>query len=79
MTGKELIVYILQNDLEDEVIFQNNRFIGFASEEELASKFSVGVETIKWWYSLGWIKGVKIGKSIFFPAGITDPRLQERE
>ena len=50
MTGKELIVYILQNDLEDEVIFQNNRFIGFASEEELASKFSVGVETIKWWY-----------------------------
>ena len=38
MTGKDLIVYILQNDLEDEVIFQNNRFIGFASEEELASK-----------------------------------------
>ena len=56
MTGKELIVYILQNDLEDEVIFQNNRFIGFASEEELASKFSVSVETIKWWYSLGWLK-----------------------
>lgn len=74
MTGKDLIVYILQNNLEDELIFQNNRFIGFASEEELASKFSVGVATIKWWHSIGWLKGIKIGKSIFFPAGIEDPR-----
>jgi hypothetical protein len=74
MTGRELILYILENNLENEEVLQNGIFVGFMSEEEAAIKFEVGVETIKAWYALGMIDGVKIGDSIFFLKHISDPR-----
>ena len=36
MTGKELILYILQNNLENEQVFRNGIFIGFMDETETA-------------------------------------------
>ena len=49
MTGKELILYILQNNLENTVVMQDGMFIGFMTEEEAAVKFNVGVATIRGW------------------------------
>jgi len=74
MTGKDLIIYILQHNLEDEVIFENGGFKGFMTEKELASKFGVGRETVKLWYEFGWIEGIQIGESIFFTLDTPDPR-----
>lgn len=76
MTGKDLIIYILQNDLENEVVIKNGVFIGFMTKEEAAVKFDVGVETIKAWYMAGWLKGTKFGDSIYFLRNVTDPRLE---
>jgi predicted transcriptional regulator len=49
MTCKELISYILTNDLENEPVFKDGKFIGFITAGEAAEKFNVGVATICVW------------------------------
>ena len=74
MTGKDLILYILENDLENEVVLKDDTFIGFMRAEEAAVKFGVGINTIKAWFSLGKLKGIRIGDSIFLLKNVPDPR-----
>ena len=66
MTGKDLIIYILQNNLENEEVIKNGIFVWFMTEEEAAIEFNVGVATIRAWYEVGLLPGEKIGNSIFF-------------
>lgn len=77
MTGKELIIYILENNLENELVFDDSRvgkeLLGFMSIMEAAIKFGVGVSTIQVWYELGYIKGFKINEMIFIPQNIKNP------
>lgn len=75
MTGKELILYILQNNLEDTVVLNGGVFIGFMTEEEAAAKFDVGVATIRAWYYCNWLKGTQIGDSLYFLKDVADPRI----
>lgn len=74
MTGRDLIIYILDHHLEDKELFQDDRFIGFISDKEFAAKYDVGVETVKVWYDFGLLKGVKVGESLYFPKDAVDPR-----
>lgn len=74
MTGKELILYILQNNLEDTVVLKDGIFIGFMTEEEAAAKFDVGVATIRAWYQCKMIKGTQIGDYLYFLKDVADPR-----
>lgn len=46
MTGRELILYILKNNLEDEPVFKDGTFIGFIPVNEAAAKMGVGSATI---------------------------------
>lgn len=73
MTGRELIIYILQNNLEDKDVFENNIFVGFMNEEEAAVKFKVGLATIKTWYELGLLKGIKIRNATIFEKTTENP------
>lgn len=77
MTGKELILYILQNDLENEEVISENGFLLFMDEKEAAAKFNVGIGTIETWYQLGMIKGFEFGDSIVFLSNTEDPRKDE--
>ena len=74
MTGKELILYILQNNLEDTVVLEDGFFVGFMTEGETAAKFGVGVATIRAWHYYGKINGLKIGDSLYFLKDVADPR-----
>ena len=65
MTGRELIIYILQHNLEDEEIFKDGIFIGFANEEEAAVKFNCGIATIRTGVMLGLIPGFMIGEKAY--------------
>lgn len=65
MKGRDLIIYILQNGLEDEEIFKEGKFLDFISVEEAAVKCNTGVETIKASVRLGMMPGIKIGNNIF--------------
>lgn len=77
MTGRELIFYIMQNNLEDEVVLKDGFFVGFMDENEAAVKLGVGVETIKAWYSLNWLDGFKVGEKLYFLKNMPDPRKGE--
>ena len=74
MTGKELILYILENNLENEDIVKDGVFIWLMREEEAAVKFNVGMATIKAWYACGAISVTKIGDHLYFLRNAKDPR-----
>ena len=67
MTGRELIIYILENSLDDEPIFENGKLLGFLNVHEAALKFNVGTATIELWYELGILNGLKIEDNIYIP------------
>lgn len=65
MTGRDLIVYILQNNLEDKPVFLDKGFLNLMTVREAAVEFNVGVSTIKTWFELGTIDGVMVGEDIY--------------
>lgn len=73
MTGREMIIYIMQNNLEDEIVLKDGFFTGFIDENEAAIKLGVGVETIKAWYALNWLSGIKISEKLYFRKDISNP------
>lgn len=75
MTGKELILYILQNNLENTIVLEDGFFVGFMTEKEAAAKFNVGVATIQAWYNCKMIRGMKIGDVLYFRKDVADPRI----
>lgn len=68
MTGRDLIIYILANDLENEPIIKDGTFLGFITAKQAAVKFSVGEATIKVWVGLDMLDGVTIGDELYIPA-----------
>lgn len=70
MTGRDLIIYILENNLEDAPMFEDGKILGFMNVDEAALKLNVGPATIKTWFELEAIPGVKIGGEIYFPVNI---------
>lgn len=67
MTGRELILYILSNNLEDEQIFKDGKFIGFLTPSEVAVQMDVGVPTVWAWVMQGRIEGVHVNRSLYIP------------
>ena len=67
MTGRDLILYILSNNLEDEPLYKDGKILGFMNEVEAAVKFNVSVTTIRIWHRLKILEGVKIGEALYFP------------
>lgn len=78
MTGKELILYILQHDLENEIVIKDGIFVWLMDEEEAAAKFNVGVSTIRAWYICRMLSGTKIGDRLYFLRNIGDPRKDDK-
>ena len=60
MTGRELVLYILANNLEDDTV-------SFMTMSEAAVKFHVGIETIRAWVSLGQLDSIQINSEIYIP------------
>lgn len=67
MTGRDLIIYILQNNLEDEQVFKDGRIMGFMSVEEASIKLNVGVHTVITWIVLDNIEHIRLGDHIYIP------------
>ena len=74
MTGRDLILFILENKLENELVVKDGIFIWLMDEEEAAAKFGVGVATIKTWYILDKLDGFKIKDRLYFLRTVKDPR-----
>ena len=78
MTGRDLIVYILQNHLEDKPIFIDECFMNMLTEVQAAAKFNVGVETIRVWFSFGALDGIKVGDTIFISPNTKSPMERQK-
>ena len=73
MTGRDLILYILQNGLEDQPVFENGKLIGFKTVSEVAEELSVGNATVITWCKLGMIPYVQIGANYMIPGNYESP------
>lgn len=63
MTGRELIVYILEHGLEDDELFGNGIIL---TDEQKATEIGTGIESVRTMYFLGKIPGFKVGNYVFF-------------
>ena len=69
MTGREFILYILTNQLEDEQMFdENGRILGFMTVQEVAAKFDVGISTVRFWISQGRLQNIYMNDRYYIPA-----------
>lgn len=73
MTGRDLIIYILVNKLEDELVFDNGKFIGFITEGEAAERMHVGIATIRTWINQGMLDCIVVGGLVYIPADFRSP------
>ena len=73
MTGKDLIIYILEHDLENEPVFKDGRFIGFITVGEAAAKMGVGLATIYIWIKQDEIDYIQIGDRFYVSADFKAP------
>ena len=77
MTGRDLIVYILENGLENEPVFKDGSFIGFISARRAAVMLDTGVETIHAMIKLGQLDSVWVNGGTFIPADLRSPSDKE--
>lgn len=68
MLGRELILYILMNGLENEPVFKDGTFVGFLSAEQVAEQMDVGVATVYTWIYQKRLPGIVIGNIAYIPA-----------
>lgn len=68
MTYRELILYILENNLENEEVFKDGKPVGFLTIEETAVKFEVGIATVKVWIERKMLPSIELGKVTYIPA-----------
>jgi len=73
MTGRDLIIYILENNLEDEPMFKDGRVLGFITIGEAAEKMNVGLATVLALINRGRLKYVVIGNAIYIPSNFESP------
>ena len=73
MTGRDLILYILANNLEDKPVFENGKFIGFVTVGDVAAKTNVGLATVHTWIHQGRLDSVAVLEGVYIPANFTSP------
>lgn len=73
MTGKDLIIYILQNNLENASAIEIINKV-LLTEDQIAAKFGVGIETIRAWQSLKVIDGICLRGKMYYYNDTLDPR-----
>ena len=73
LTGRELIIFIMQNKLEDTVMLE------LMTDVEIAAKFDVGVSTVRIWHKYGYITGgLTISDKLYFLKDTKDPRKESK-
>lgn len=64
MTGRELIIYILEHGLENESL-EDILPNAFLTEEQAAKELEVGIATVRTLYKLKKLPGLEIGDNVY--------------
>lgn len=67
VTGRELILYILENHLEDKPVFEDGRFVGYISFGEAATSMDVGIATIGALIRINDIEHIQVNGETYLP------------
>lgn len=73
MTGRDLIIYILENNLEDTELFIRDFMPLFITAETAAVRWNCGAATVKAMIDMGKVKGAKVGDKYFVLALESNP------
>ena len=74
MTGRELVIYILENGLEtEEVIDEKGNPAGMMSPEEAAETFEVPIATVMAWLGTGKLQSFYISGTHYIPKNAQNP------
>lgn len=75
MTGREFMIYILENHLEDTIIVPDEKFlVNFMSKGEAAEMFGVGLATLHAWIEFGLVPTVTIKGIVYIPRDVKNPK-----
>ena len=77
MTGRDLIIYILENRLEDTTILEDGNIPGFMTIGQAAEKWNVGEATVSTWINLRRILAFTLGNETYIPADLKSPIEEE--
>lgn len=69
MIGRELILYILENKLENEVVLRHGIFDNLLDIEGIALDLGVGEATVKTWCKYGMFDNTVLSKFILLKNG----------
>lgn len=79
MTGKELIVYILSNNLENVKLGPDTlEILGYITKDAFAVKNRAGLSTVDAWILMGRIPFVTIGNKVYVPNKTLEELQKER-
>lgn len=71
MLGRELIIYIMENGLEDVNVFDAEFFKAFPTVGDVAVTFNVGIATVEAWLDNGCLVGIEFeGVTYISPVSI---------
>ena len=79
MTYGDLIVYVIQNNLVNEEVFQNGRLAGFMTVPEAAVKFGVGKSTVHAWMKENMLDYISFNGVIFIPVNAKNPMERKKD
>ena len=67
MTGRDLIIYILENNLENTSIVKDEKPIGLITIDKYAALKNVGTETVKAWILKNHVESYLLKGGIYIP------------
>lgn len=78
MTGRDLIMFVLENRLEDMNIFEDGNIPGYMTITQAAEKWDVGVATVRTWIKMKLIHVINIGDLTYIPSNLKTPLEEAR-
>jgi len=67
MNCRDLIIYILENNLLEEPVFKDSTFVGFVTDGDAAEKLKIGPASLKLMLDIYDVEHVNINGTIFIP------------
>lgn len=79
MTGRDLIMFILENRLEDLTIFEDGNIPGYMTIGQAAEKWNVGEATVSAWIEIGKIHTIVVGNEAYIREDTKSPMEEQDE
>ena len=79
MTCKDLVIYIVNNDLLDKPVFDGETFVGFITESDATEELKVGLASLNVLIDIYDIECINVGDTRFIPYDFADKLLHIRK